>query len=245
MLDCRKSESSFKILYWIKGISCNYSKVWVTGTESGGRLDNPVSSVFFPPPTSPVQKAWAEFCVSSAGFGGNSSKQKCPCRETEYWPEGKGAQESPFTVVYGEGKSAQGWCSTEVLNTLISLTSLLCWVTRLTSCSLLLSLTSLHTHTHTHTHTNTHSHHLTINVSNFKNLPASAGDARDRGSVPASGISPAWGNGNPLQHSCLGNLMDRGTWRATIHGFAKSQTQLSDWASNFMVKTTQCTLNSK
>ena len=152
MLDCRKSESSFKILYWIKGISCNYSKVWVTGTESGGRLDNPVSSVFFPPPTSPVQKAWAEFCVSSAGFGGNSSKQKCPCRETEYWPEGKGAQESPFTVVYGEGKSAQGWCSTEVLNTLISLTSLLCWVTRLTSCSLLLSLTSLHTHTHTHTH---------------------------------------------------------------------------------------------
>ena len=218
----------------------------MTGTESGGRLDNPVSNVFFPPPAPPVQRpelnsVWVQLGLVAIAL---NNPWKCPCRETEYWPEGKGAQESPFAVVYGEGKSAQGWCSIEVLNTLISLTSLLCWVTRLTSCSLLLSLTYLHTHTHTHT--NTHSHHLkTINLSNFKNLPANAGDARDRGSVPASGISPAWGNGNPLQHSCLGNPMDRGTWRATIHGFAKSQTQLSDWASNFMVKRTQCTFNSK
>ena len=36
------------------------------------------------------------------------------------------------------------------------------------------------------------------------------------------------GNGNPLQYSCLGNPMDRRTWRATVHGMAKSQTQLSD-----------------
>ena len=36
------------------------------------------------------------------------------------------------------------------------------------------------------------------------------------------------GNGNPLQYSCLGNPMDRGTWWATVHGFAKSRTQLSD-----------------
>ncbi|XP_042097851.2 granulocyte-macrophage colony-stimulating factor receptor subunit alpha isoform X10 [Ovis aries] len=36
------------------------------------------------------------------------------------------------------------------------------------------------------------------------------------------------GNGNPLQYSCLGNPMDRGTWRAAVHGVAKSRTQLSD-----------------
>ena len=35
------------------------------------------------------------------------------------------------------------------------------------------------------------------------------------------------GNGNPLQYSCLGNPMDRGTWWTTVHGVAKSQTQLS------------------
>ena len=36
------------------------------------------------------------------------------------------------------------------------------------------------------------------------------------------------GNGNPLQYSCLGNLMDRGAWWATVHEVAKSQTRLSD-----------------
>ena len=35
------------------------------------------------------------------------------------------------------------------------------------------------------------------------------------------------GNGNPLQYSCLGSCMDRGAWWATIHGVAKSWTQLS------------------
>ena len=39
--------------------------------------------------------------------------------------------------------------------------------------------------------------------------------------------SPGVGNGNPLQHSCLENSIDRGAWRATVHGVAKSQTQLS------------------
>ena len=38
------------------------------------------------------------------------------------------------------------------------------------------------------------------------------------------------GNGNPLQYSCLKNLMDRGTWRATVQWAAKSRTQLSNWA---------------
>ena len=39
------------------------------------------------------------------------------------------------------------------------------------------------------------------------------------------------GNGNPLQYSCLGNLKDRGAWRATVHGVIKSQTQLNIQAS--------------
>ena len=38
-----------------------------------------------------------------------------------------------------------------------------------------------------------------------KNLPASAGDIRDVGSIPGSGRSPGVGNGNPLQHPCVGN----------------------------------------
>ena len=38
------------------------------------------------------------------------------------------------------------------------------------------------------------------------------------------------GNGNPLQYSCLENLMDGGAWWATVHGVAKSQTQLSDFS---------------
>ena len=37
------------------------------------------------------------------------------------------------------------------------------------------------------------------------------------------------GNGNPLQYSCLENPMDRGAWRATVHGVAKSQTRLSNF----------------
>ena len=57
-----------------------------------------------------------------------------------------------------------------------------------------------------------------------KNPADSAGDARDMGSIPVSGRSPGVGNGNPLQYSCLENPMDRGVWRATVHGVAKSQT---------------------
>ena len=42
--------------------------------------------------------------------------------------------------------------------------------------------------------------------------------------------SPREDNGNPLQYSCLENPLDRGAWQATVHGFAKNQTQLSDKA---------------
>ena len=45
-----------------------------------------------------------------------------------------------------------------------------------------------------------------------KNPPANAGDITDTGSVPGSERSPGGGHGNPLQHSCLGNPVDRGAW---------------------------------
>ena len=48
-----------------------------------------------------------------------------------------------------------------------------------------------------------------------KNPPASAGDVRDVGSVSGLGRSPEGGHSNPLQYSCLENLVDGGAWRAT------------------------------
>ena len=60
-----------------------------------------------------------------------------------------------------------------------------------------------------------------------KSIPVNTGDSRDMGSIPGLGRPPEVGNGNPLQYSCLENSMDRGAWRATVHGVAKSQTWLS------------------
>ena len=57
-----------------------------------------------------------------------------------------------------------------------------------------------------------------------KNPPANAGDIIETGLIPGSGRSPGGGNGNPLQYFCLENSMDRGAWRATVHGVAKNQT---------------------
>ena len=57
--------------------------------------------------------------------------------------------------------------------------------------------------------------------SDSEESPCSAGDP---GSIPGLGRSPGGGHGNPLQYSCLENPMDRGAWRATVHGVAKSQT---------------------
>ena len=64
-------------------------------------------------------------------------------------------------------------------------------------------------------------HLVANNVSQVKNPPANSGDMRDVGSIPGSGRSPGGGHGNPLQYSCLENLMDRGTWWATVHEITK------------------------
>ena len=54
------------------------------------------------------------------------------------------------------------------------------------------------------------------------NSSANAGDAGDAGLIPGSGRSPGGGQGHPLQYSCWKNHVDRGAWRATIHGVVKS-----------------------
>ena len=58
----------------------------------------------------------------------------------------------------------------------------------------------------------------------------SACNAGNPGSIPGLGRSSGEGNGNPLQYFCLENLMD-GAWQATVHGVAKSRTQLSNFTS--------------
>ena len=61
-----------------------------------------------------------------------------------------------------------------------------------------------------------------------KNPPANAGDV---GGLPGSGRFPGGGNGNLLQYSCLRSPMERGAWRATVHGVAKelgTNLQLND-----------------
>ena len=60
-----------------------------------------------------------------------------------------------------------------------------------------------------------------------KKLPVNAGGTGDAGLFPELGISPAEGNGNLLQYSCLENSMDRGAWWATGHEVTNCQTQLS------------------
>ena len=73
-------------------------------------------------------------------------------------------------------------------------------------------------------------HKVTVNImfnvwkafpscSEVKNPPANAGDV---GSNSGLGRSPGEGNGNPLQYSCLGNLMDNGSWWAIVYGVSKS-----------------------
>ena len=66
-----------------------------------------------------------------------------------------------------------------------------------------------------------------------KKASVNAGDTGGVGLIPGSGRYPGEGNGYPLQNSCLGNSMDRGAWRATVHGVAKNGMLLSDLTFHF------------
>ena len=66
-----------------------------------------------------------------------------------------------------------------------------------------------------------------------------AGDPR---SIPGSGRSHGEGRGNPVQYSCLENPMDRGAWRATVHGVAESQARLKHVNTYTYIADTQCRL---
>ena len=55
-----------------------------------------------------------------------------------------------------------------------------------------------------------------------KNPPANARGVSDVGLIPELGRSPGVGNGNPLQYSCLENLMESRAWWVTVHGVKKS-----------------------
>ena len=91
-------------------------------------------------------------------------------------------------------------------------------------------------HYHVQTRCETHLHKLphlvqSLYIPGFpggSEVKASACNAGDLGSIPGLGRSPGEGNGNPLQYSCLENPMDGGAWWATVHGVAKSRTQLSE-----------------
>ena len=59
-----------------------------------------------------------------------------------------------------------------------------------------------------------------------KNLPANAGDLKDKGSIPVSGKSPGEEHGNQLQYSSPENPMNRGAWQVIVHEVAQSWTRL-------------------
>ena len=65
-----------------------------------------------------------------------------------------------------------------------------------------------------------------------KNLLPNAEDIRDVVSVPGLGRFPGGRDGNPLQYSCAEDPMDRGAWRATVHGVAKSRTWLKQLSTH-------------
>ena len=64
--------------------------------------------------------------------------------------------------------------------------------------------------------------HFTRSSQVAENLPANAGDIRDKGSIPGWGRSPHGGQSNPHQYPCLENPMDRGA--CPVHGVLKSRT---------------------
>ena len=68
--------------------------------------------------------------------------------------------------------------------------------------------------------------HAVLEIGICFKSPSNIGDKGEADSTPGSGRSPGGGNGKPLQHSCLQNLMDRDSW-AIVQRVSKSQTTLS------------------
>ena len=64
--------------------------------------------------------------------------------------------------------------------------------------------------------------HVELGLPRWLSGKEPACQAGDMGLIPGLGKSPGEGNGNPLQYSCLGNLMDKGAWGTVIHGAVKS-----------------------
>ena len=77
---------------------------------------------------------------------------------------------------------------------------------------------------HTHTHTHAHARIYILGFPGGSDSKESAYNAGNPGSIPGLRRSPGEGHGNPLQYSCLRKSMNRGAWRATVSGAAKSQT---------------------
>ena len=67
---------------------------------------------------------------------------------------------------------------------------------------------------------------------------ASACNAGDPGLIPGLGRSPEGGNGNLLQYSCLENAMDRGAWRATVHGVGHKESDMTEWLTHTSINKT-------
>ena len=94
-------------------------------------------------------------------------------------------------------------------------------------------------HMYIHTHSLTHTHiYILLQIlfyysllqgfpdgTSGKESACKTGDIPDLDLISGSGRSPGEGNGNTLQYSCLENPMNRGAWRATVHGVTESQTR--------------------
>ena len=76
-------------------------------------------------------------------------------------------------------------------------------------------------------------------VAQCKESTCNAGDTEQTSLIPESGRSPGGGHGNPPQYSCLENPMDRGAWRAAVHGITKSWTQLKRLRTHTLLLTSQ------
>ena len=74
----------------------------------------------------------------------------------------------------------------------------------------------------------------------LENPPVNSGDIRGLGLIPVSGRSAGGGHSIPIQYSCLGNPMDRGAWRATVHGVTKSWTWLKQLSNTNRVTDKIC-----